>query len=115
MTTTPKTSEPTPAQKRAFCRKAVAIWLREFADKIDSGEVDAFQLAWSHDAEEIRPRGSLMSDAAFVKATLPHEQTRPAPRLSEIRAPIPVEDLSENIRDLKPCEDSDCPNCGKKT
>lgn len=109
------TTEPTPAQRAAYCRKAVAIWLREFADRVDSGEVDAFDLKWSNNADMFRPSGQILADASFVKAKLPGEAEKVAsPRLSEIRAKIPVEDLSENLRDLKPCNDPNCPNCRVK-
>lgn len=112
--------EPTQAQKRAYCRQAVALYLRELADMIASGAVDGFALQWDTEAETLKPMGRVAFDAMYLNTTLPHHQAQAQARsrsvnLSAVRAPIPVEDLSENLKDLKPCEDSECPNCGKKS
>lgn len=118
--TTSNPNGPTTAEKRAYCRKAIALYLVEIADQIDKGAIDAFDLQWDHQAEILRPIGSVVFDATFVRTTLPHEVAPPEPpkpktiNLSAVREKIPVEDLSSNIRDLKPCTDPECPNCSKK-
>lgn len=128
--TTKTDPAPTQAQVRQFCRKAVSLWLVQLAAKIDSGEVDGFDLKWAHEAETPRPIGRVIQDAQFVAGPSPDrvEPARvvePAPRipspptvagpLSAVRSAIPVEDISAQIRDgLRGCDDPDCPNCKRK-
>jgi hypothetical protein len=119
-----------PAQVKAYCREAITIWLREFANRIETGEVDAFDLKWSHDAGLVRPLGAVQSDPAYMPATLPNQNKPKTPepqaevastpetarqiRLSEIRGPIMVEDMTQALAGLKKCEDPNCPNCKNK-
>ena len=91
------------ANRRGYCRKAIALWLSQLSRLIHDGEVDAFDLRWSHDADLTKPLGRVVFDPQYIQAPLPEQ----APK----RTPIPVEDLSEQLRDLKPCDDPDCPNC----
>jgi hypothetical protein len=68
-----------PAERRDYCRKAVAGYMRVIASMIETGSIDAFDLAWSHDAELLKPLGRLVFDPQYITTPLP---APPAPEPS---------------------------------
>jgi hypothetical protein len=109
---------------RAHCRKSVALYLIDLAKLIEHGAVDGFEIGWNHTVLKLTPNGSILFDAEYLSTTKPEPESvvvvpRPAPEttvaqdLASERSPISVEDLSEEISDLKPCADPECTNCKK--
>jgi hypothetical protein len=135
----------TPGDRSDYCRKAVAGYMRVIATMIEAGSIDAFDLAWSHDANLLKPIGRLVFDPQFLTTPLPASPPSPeavalaqaqgmdparaqavidhlaatkprAPtKLSEIQGEIPVDDLSKIVETAKPCNDPDCQTCRRKS
>lgn len=121
----PKMTDEEIQAARNYCRKAAALYLQDLAEMIENGAVDGFEIAWSHTALKTTPVGSVLFDAEYLSTRKPEpiavvvvpkpEQEATAQTLASESAPISVEDISEEMSDLKPCEHPDCPNCQNKS